>query len=253
MYDFTVITINKNNRYGLEKTILSVLSQEYIKIEYILVDGDSTDGSYDIIEKYKDRISFLFCEKDQGIYDAMNKGLSKANGIWTIFLNSGDLFYNADVLYKVLQNRSIYNKDVLYGSVVFNTDGFFKINKPTSLSAFYYKLPFCHQSSLIKTTVLKKYSFNTAYRIASDYDLYSRIYLDNGKFYNLGFPISIFSDGGISSTENQLLYREYAEISLLLYNRFLKKRLSILYYTHQLMDKFIAYFIKLIILISITL
>ena len=87
----SIITINYNNKSGLEKTIESVLQQTYDNIEYLVIDGNSTDGSKDVIKKYKHRISYWVSEPDSGIYNAMNKGGTKATGDYLLFLNSGDV------------------------------------------------------------------------------------------------------------------------------------------------------------------
>lgn len=88
----SVVTICYNSVQFIEKTIQSVLSQTYPNIEYIVIDGGSTDGTKEIIEKYSSRISYWCSEKDRGIYDAMNKGIRKATGEWINFMNSGDCF-----------------------------------------------------------------------------------------------------------------------------------------------------------------
>ena len=88
MYKLSIITINKNNAFGLEKTIQSVINQTYFnQIEYIIIDGLSTDSSSDILEKYKDYFSYCISEEDEGIYDAMNKGIKAATGEYLLFLN----------------------------------------------------------------------------------------------------------------------------------------------------------------------
>ena len=91
---FSVITINYNNREGLNKTIKSVLCQSINDYEYIIIDGGSTDGSVDIINNNANFITYWVSEKDNGIYHAMNKGVAHAHGEYCIFMNSGDIFYN---------------------------------------------------------------------------------------------------------------------------------------------------------------
>src|SRR4051812_15217048 len=99
----SVITIVYNNVRDMERTMLSVINQTYLHIEYIVVDGLSTDGTLDVINKYEGKISKLISEKDEGIYDAMNKGLAAATGDYVIFMNSGDEFYDADTVAKVFE------------------------------------------------------------------------------------------------------------------------------------------------------
>ena len=110
---FSIVTIVLNDKNNIEKTIQSVLNQN-IEIEYIIIDGGSTDGTLEVIEKYRDKIDILVSEKDDGIYNAMNKATEKANGEWVCFMNSGDGFYNSNVLKNILPN--IENSlDVVYG------------------------------------------------------------------------------------------------------------------------------------------
>lgn len=97
---FSIITINYNNCEGLEKTIQSVIEQSYKGYEYIVIDGGSTDGSIDIIKKYEPSITFWVSEKDSGIYNAMNKGIRHSTGEYLNFMNSGDTFYEPEVLKK---------------------------------------------------------------------------------------------------------------------------------------------------------
>ena len=96
----TVVTVVLNGEKDFERTILSVINQSYKNIEYIVIDGGSTDGTLDIIERYKDKIDYVIIEKDRGIYDAMNKGINIASGDWINFMNSGDIFYDKNTFPK---------------------------------------------------------------------------------------------------------------------------------------------------------
>ena len=110
----SVITVNFNNKDGLIKTIESVLEQTYKNIEYIIIDGNSTDGSKDVIENIKEHLSYCVSEKDNGIYDAMNKGIKQATGDYCLFLNSGDFFVTKNVLSQIFFNKT-YSNDLLIG------------------------------------------------------------------------------------------------------------------------------------------
>lgn len=94
----TVITISYNAEAIIERTILSVINQTYPAVEYIIIDGGSTDSTVDIIEKYANKVTYWISEPDNGIYDAMNKGLDIATGKWVSFMNSGDYYYSNNVL-----------------------------------------------------------------------------------------------------------------------------------------------------------
>src|SRR3569833_862366 len=102
----SVITIVYNNAADIERTMLSVLGQTYVNIEYIIVDGLSTDGTLDIVKKYKDKLAKLISEKDEWGYDAMNKGLPAATGDYVLFMNSGDEFYSTETVADVFATEA---------------------------------------------------------------------------------------------------------------------------------------------------
>jgi len=112
----TVITINKNNKYGLEKTIKSVIAQSYPSIEYIIIDGNSEDGSDQILEKYRSKVSLITQEDDSGIYEAMNKGISNATGDYILFLNSGDYLVGSNVVETMFTDHQI-DASFIYGNL----------------------------------------------------------------------------------------------------------------------------------------
>ena len=108
----SIVTVTYNSARTLEKTVQSIISQSYKDYEYIIIDGGSTDGTLDIIKKYEKHISYWVSESDDGIYDAMNKGILQANGKWIHLLNSDDYYYDSNVLQKVsnvlIDNESFY-------------------------------------------------------------------------------------------------------------------------------------------------
>jgi glycosyltransferase involved in cell wall biosynthesis len=105
----SVITIVYNNVAEIEGTLCSVLEQSYPAVEYIVIDGGSTDGTVAIIAKYINRLAYFISEPDNSLYDAMNKGIKASSGEWLLFLNSGDRFFNNDVLKEVFENRQLPN------------------------------------------------------------------------------------------------------------------------------------------------
>ena len=111
----SVVTVCYNAADTIEKTMLSVLNQTYHDIEYIIIDGGSTDGTVEIIRKYADRIAYWVSEPDKGIYDAMNKGIKVATGEWINFMNAGDEFVDEGVIEKLFQNRTIDTVGVVFG------------------------------------------------------------------------------------------------------------------------------------------
>ena len=136
----TIITICYNAEACIERTILSVINQTYPNIEYIIIDGNSTDNTLQIVEKYKDKITKIISEPDKGIYDAMNKGLRITTGDWVNFMNAGDSFYSNDVLGKVFcQDYS--GISVIWGDAMLIQNG--TKQEIFRATPFYnYKLPF---------------------------------------------------------------------------------------------------------------
>src|SRR5271155_2346515 len=116
---FTVVTAVFNGAERLESTILSVLSQGYADVEYIIIDGGSTDGTLDILRKYENSIDYWISEPDKGVYDAFNKACRLVTGEWTIFLGAGDLFYDDDVLTSMAEvvRDVISETEIVYGKV----------------------------------------------------------------------------------------------------------------------------------------
>ncbi|MBC7426937.1 MAG: glycosyltransferase, partial [Bacteroidia bacterium] len=113
----SIITICLNDKSGLEKTILSVKEQTFRDYEHLIIDGGSVDGSKEIIEKYKSYLAFTISERDNGRYQAMNKGIQNSKGIYLLFLNSGDYLADNFVLQKILSDADM--PDIKYGNVIF--------------------------------------------------------------------------------------------------------------------------------------
>ena len=169
----SVITIVYNNALYIERTMLSVLNQTYPNIEYIIIDGLSTDGTLDIIKKYKDKIAKLISEKDEGIYDAMNKGLALAKGDYVLFMNSGDEFYSSDTVGSVF--ASAENADIYYGETEMidansKSLGQRRHKAPENFTwrSFNYGMSISHQAIYIKRAIVEP--FNRKYELSADID-----------------------------------------------------------------------------------
>lgn len=192
----SIVTVNKNNSIGLKETIDSVRSQLFKDFEFIIIDGDSTDDSKNIINNNKDIINESVSEADNGVYDAMNKALKMCNGEYVIFMNSGDKFYDPSTLKNVFSKD--YKSDVLYGDVYF--DKFYLANKNIkSLQDFYCRSPFCHQGAFTRTELARKIKFNTDYRIVSDWIMFYQLFTNGYTFEYVPEIIAKCERGGLSS------------------------------------------------------
>lgn len=208
MKKLSVITINYNNCDGLKKTVKSVISQNIKDFEYIIIDGGSTDGSIDVIKTYSDRIDYWVSEPDRGIYNAMNKGIDVASGEYCIFLNSGDSFYDYQTLSLCIPGLD--GTDVLAGHVQLDTGKIEKSPMNITIQSLYNHQQPCHQSSFIKTELLKKYHYDEKYKLVSDWKFFIQVFIfDNCSYKSLDIIVSIYDTDGISSINRSLIDKEH--------------------------------------------
>lgn len=225
MNKITVITVCYNAAATIEDTILSVVDQIYPNIEYIIVDGGSTDGTVDIIKKYaaggsedgkhNHTITKWISEPDNGIYDAMNKGIDLATGDYINFMNSGDKFTDTSVLETAEQYMS-KRDDVYYGDTYRIINGAKILEKPFPFFSQTKKIKYpgiCHQSTFVKSRLLKTLKFNIKLEIAADFQLLVRVFESKGKFTYIPMTISNYDCTGISSVNNIQRLKEFAEVS----------------------------------------
>ena len=196
----SIITINKNNAFGLKKTILSVINQTFSDYEYIIIDGKSSDESINIIKENNSKINFWVSELDSGIYNAMNKGILKAQGEYCLFLNSGDYLISCDTL-KTLFNEIDDNKSDIFYSNRINSDN--SITKyPDNINLkFLVNSPINHQNSIIKRLLFIQHGlYNEDLRIASDWEFFlMEYYIYKSNFLKIKTNISVFDINGIGS------------------------------------------------------
>ena len=150
----SVVTVSYNSADTIENTIKSVLGQDYKDIKSIIIDGNSNDGTQDIIKSYGADISYWISEKDNGIYDAMNKGLEQASGEWIVFMNSNDKFFNSSVVSHFMSLDT--DADILYGYCVDPENN--KTILPKPLEKFWKRIPMNHQSSFVRASLHKEYN-----------------------------------------------------------------------------------------------
>lgn len=196
----SIITINYNNRDGLQKTIDSVVNQTWRDFEWIIIDGGSTDGSRELIEKYQEHFAYWCSEPDKGVYNAMNKGIAKAQGEYMNFMNSGDCFYEKDTLQKVFSTKR--EADILYGNVncITNCNNYF-LSYPKELSTPYFLYRgLCHQASFIKTSLLKDKKYCEDFKIVSDWQRFFEWFREGKTYKHIDLIIADFDTTGISET-----------------------------------------------------
>lgn len=194
----SVVTVVRNDEINIENTILSVINQNYKNIEYIIIDGNSTDNTKNIVKKYRDDISIFISEPDLGIFDAMNKGIKLATGDWINFMNSGDIFYDDNIISYIFQDSQVI-PSIIYGDVIFGFDQTNSVYvKAKNLNDFWKGMPFVHQSSFIHSSLAKKCNFSLNYKLISDYVMMYEFYKINIKFTYYDIPFCKFLSGGIS-------------------------------------------------------
>lgn len=195
----SIITVVRNGEKTLERTIRSVTQQTFKNFEYIIIDGDSSDGTLDIIELYGNDISFWVTEPDSGIYNAMNKGISLSSGNYLWFINSGDELYSEDTIEKIVP-AILEDPDIIYGDVVLfseetNTGRKLKA-KVLSRENLSNGMIVCHQSVLCSRKIIVKYNEN--YDIVADHDWLIHIASKARRVFYQPFPLSIYLAGGVS-------------------------------------------------------
>lgn len=208
----SIITVNLNNKDGLQKTIDSVVSQTFKDFEWIVIDGGSTDGSKELLEQYADHFAYWVSEPDKGIYNAMNKGIKVAKGEYLQFLNSGDWLCDKITLEQCFSHG--FTADVVYGDLFFYKNG--EISEsvyPENVSLkFFYQRSLGHPASFIRRELLMGNPYEETYRIVSDWLFFLKQALNNKSFEHINEFVVYFDLNGLSSTNGDLLINERSEL-----------------------------------------
>lgn len=211
----SVITIVYNNVQHIERTMLSVINQTYADIEYIVVDGASTDGTVDIIKKYEHRIARWISEKDTGIYNAMNKGLAMATGDYVLFMNSGDEIYAPDTVEQVF--ASAPNADIYYGETEMidengQSSGRRRHRTPETFSykSFRFGMSVSHQAIYVRRTIAG--SYNEVYQLSADIDWVLNAVKKAGLIVNTQQYVARYLVGGMSKKKHRQSLEERFKI-----------------------------------------
>ena len=208
----TIVTVCYNAVALIESTIISVLSQSYANIEYIIIDGGSTDGTVDIIKKYANRLAYWVSEKDQGIYDAMNKGVNFATGQWINFMNAGDSFSDVDAVEKIFKEEIPTSIRVVYGDTIAVMSAQKKVHiKALPVSRINRGIIACHQSVFVSLVDKGDIYFDIKYKLSADYNQIYNIcykYGPNSFLYH-AFPVSLYEfENGLSAVHKTLCLQE---------------------------------------------
>lgn len=212
----SIITVTYNSEQTLEDTIQSIINQSYKNIEYIIIDGGSTDNTLNIIEKYKQHISYWISEPDKGIYDAMNKGIQKAKGELIGIINSDD-WYEKDIISTVVSKYKKYGDNCIYhGNIKFHyNNGLIEWKKPQlNLNKFYRGTILFHPTFFVPKKLYTRIGlFDIKFKIAADYDFMIRSYKEGIKYIYIDKYISNMRAGGESTQKAILGYKETAVIA----------------------------------------
>jgi glycosyltransferase involved in cell wall biosynthesis len=198
----SIITISKNNVNGLRNTIESVQKQSSNAIEFIVVDGNSTDGSKQLLKDYSDCITISVSEADSGIYNAMNKGIKLATGDYLLFLNSGDYLLNNDVIKNI--EAHLHPFDVVSGDLIIEDDKEkqHKLESKDEIDlSFFLNLSLYHQATFISKKMFENYGlYDESFKLGGDYEFFIRIfYKHNANYKHIKTVISYFKTDGISN------------------------------------------------------
>lgn len=238
----SVITVVFNGETTIERTILSIVSQTYPNLEYLIVDGGSNDGTHAVVQKYIEKVSCFISEPDKGLYDAMNKGMAHATGDYFWFINSGDEIESAETLFDVFRSR--LGADVYYGeTVIVDEDGkalgLRRLSPPAKLTWKDFKrgMLVSHQSVIVHRRVCGMY--NLKYRFSADYEWLLSALRNSHQVENTNIVLSRFLDGGLTKKNILPGLRERFHIMVKNYGI-----VSTIIHHVPISLKFIYYFVK---------
>jgi glycosyltransferase involved in cell wall biosynthesis len=222
----TVVTVVFNCVDSIEQTILNVVNQSYRNIEYIIVDGGSTDGTVEIIKRYEDQIDRWVSEKDSGIYNAMNKGIDMSTGAWINFMNAGDCFDSNATIEKIVPAL-----DERYGTVagavryIYDAENTRIGRIRPKFSGFDISVPH-HQASFINNTLMKRYKYDESFRIKGDLNFMTTLHANGHKFRMVEDVICNVDTNGISAGLSKVHISEYIRAGSTVIKHFRAKSLA---------------------------
>jgi glycosyltransferase involved in cell wall biosynthesis len=211
----SVITVVFNNVEHIERTVLSVVNQTYSEIEYIVIDGVSTDGTLEILQRFNNNIDVLVSEPDKGIYDAMNKGLKIAKGEYVLFMNSGDELYENNTVEQVF--KSTPNADIYYGETEMLDENLVNQGRrrhqtplQLNIESFKYGMSVSHQAIFIKKIIVK--SYDQKFKLSADIDWILDSIVKADKIVNTQIVTTKYLMGGLSKKKHLQSLKERYQI-----------------------------------------
>jgi glycosyltransferase involved in cell wall biosynthesis len=206
MTKLSIITINLNNLSGLQKTMQSVFAQTFTDYEYIIIDGESCDGSKEVIEKHQNKLVYWVSEKDTGIYNAMNKAVTQAKGEYLLFLNSGDYFCSNEVLKAICADLN--EEDIIYGNIMidFGSEKRLKTFPDVLTFAYFLKASLPHPATFIHRSLFNKTGlFKEDNKIVSDWEFFITAFsFYQATYKHVHLIVSNFDSTGVSSTRESV-------------------------------------------------
>ena len=191
----------------------SVFEQDYPKLEFFVVDGGSSDGSLEVIRENEAMISWWCSEQDQGIYDAMNKGIRQATGDWIIFMNAGDSFFSNQVLKEVFESNSYSGYSFVYGNweVRYPLEKK-RLRKAGSVKSLWKGSQFCHQAVFISSAYHRRYPYSNQHPLVADFAFFYQAYEAGEKFMQLNIPVASIEAGGVSDQKRAEVIAEWEKV-----------------------------------------
>ena len=219
-----LLKINYNAAETIETTFRSVVGQSFTDYEYIVVDGDSKDGTVDFLRSRKDCLAVFISEPDKGLYDAMNKGMHLAKGEYLIFLNAGDTFHSENTLADIAVSIGSSRPDVIYGETALVNDkreflGMRRLKTPETLNwkSFRMGMLVCHQAFIAKRTLAPDYDLS--YRFSSDFDWCIRCMKRAGTLWNTHLTLIDYLNEGVTTRNHKASLKERYNIMVKYYGR----------------------------------
>ena len=202
----SIVTVVFNDSENFTKTASSISQINYNNFEYIVIDGESTDGTKIAIESFRSIIDINICEKDCGLYDAMNKGIEIASGDWIVFMNAGDQFISNDTLNLIFDNSNFEGFDILYGDAIVSYPKF-KVYEPTgNIFDLNEGMQFCHQSAFINLDYHKKIKYNISNKLCADFEFFYNAFLNKVSFFKIEHAVSDVLPNGISGRNRERVF-----------------------------------------------